>query len=394
MTELPDYGEKVCCPNCFSNYAVKAYFDGVEDFGDCHFCGERSVSVLPVSDVAKFLDEGIARKYEPEEGGSVWGCFSVEDVLLDYEQVFEDAPQSVDPPLSEIIAETSCYCGMALTFRDLWNEPYEGKWKKFCDLVKHEMRFTIFMHYAAQAEAWLSGEAPPENCDENVNGLFQLWNSFEKTFSELTTDFPIGKRLYRARMNSAGKTLGHEELTSPPLLATRNNRMSPVGISYFYGTEDAETAISETRPFVGAEVAIAEFQTEAELNVLDLVDIPPRVSPFDGKHYWLELEEFMKPFLMGFSDAIAQPVAPGDEPLEYVPTQVFCEFIKNNYWKHPVHGIRYKSALRKGGVSVVLFRGPEISLGPEPWLAFTDACRVKIIAITNEYRQAEVEPED
>jgi len=146
------------------------------------------------------------------------------------------------------------------------------------------------------------------------------------------------------------------------------------------------------RPYLGLGVTIAEFETIEPINLLDLVDIPPTVSIFDEENYAFDLEEFMKPFLQHFSHDIAQPVAPGDESLEYVPTQVFCEFIKNNYWKHRVHGIRYRSALKQDGVAIVLFRGPEISLGPEPWLAYRKQCHERITGITYEAHTGHTEP--
>ena len=45
------------------------------------------------------------------------------------------------------------------------------------------------------------------------------------------------------------------------------------------------------------------------------------------------------------------PTRPNENPLEYVPTQYLCEFVKSL----GVGGIRYRSSLRPEGWNIVLF---------------------------------------
>jgi len=295
-------------------------------------------------------------------------------------------------------------------------EQYMSSWENFCRIIKHDSRFTAFMRFSEITRNRLLDDPLLDDVDFDEFSLAMFWQDMDDLAHELLIEIPLGRTICRARMAEEKEEkrraterkpptdrkdalamlhghetegFGHEDLTSPPVERTKNSRMSPAGISYFYGGEDAATCIAEIRPHLGARVYVAEFETVATLTVLDLAELPPPVSPFDGERYSLRFEEEQKPFLREFANEISKPIGPKDEPLEYIPTQVFSEFIKNNIGRNPIHGIRYKSALKKDGVSVVLFRGPDVSLSPERWLRFKGASRVRIHSIAYEYSQSD-----
>ena len=81
-------------------------------------------------------------------------------------------------------------------------------------------------------------------------------------------------------------------------------------------------------------------------------------NPFDmssrSRRSWLT-------FLQPFAAEVARPVEAGAGEVDYVPTQVFTEYLRRQLFDvdgEEVRGIRYRSAARPGGISWVLFIDP------------------------------------
>lgn len=251
-------------------------------------------------------------------------------------------------------------------------------WEKFCSIVKTNRRYTAFLP-----------EVEPD-CD-----LFQPSEFMKSLVSDLAnTHFKMldqGRKIYRARILKSNKKYKHEDLTSPPPRIASNNRMSPAGISLFYGALEPETCISELRPSVGEDVVVGEFEANETLIVLDLSGkIQESISIFN-EDYSYNYERWIS-FIRDFVANISRPIRPMDQEIDYVPTQAFTEFLRLWNFKdimnfterkpHYINGMQFNSSLRDGGKNIVLFRGPEISLpakytGPlvppkniYPWLIF------------------------
>ncbi|MFT5731222.1 MAG: hypothetical protein ACI8PB_005417 [Desulforhopalus sp.] len=140
--------------------------------------------------------------------------------------------------------------------------------------------------------------------------------------------------------------------------------MSPSGISFFYGGLNPDVCVHEVGPGVAEMVNVAEFEVTRQLIVLNLtMEVESRRSIFDTE-YSFSYDEYFKPFLEHFINDI-----------EYVPTQVFTEFIKtknfSSHYYRPdssgnesdvfIDGVLFKSSAMKDGVNLVLFKGPDIS---------------------------------
>ena len=196
-----------------------------------------------------------------------------------------------------------------------------------------------------------------------------------------------GTKLYRARINDENINFSAKDLTSPPPEQSRNSRMSPAGISFFYGGLTPDVCVHEVRPNVAENIVVAEFEVIQELFVLNLaIENEARASIFDPD-YIFTYEEYFKPFLEHFALDISKPIRKTDYEIEYTPTQVFTEFIKAISFKDFIYqqggnkrdvfinGIQYKSSTMKDGVNLALFRGPEISTtckdhSNDAWLFF------------------------
>jgi len=177
--------------------------------------------------------------------------------------------------------------------------------------------------------------------NERVHNILQsIFKDIEKTttWGSMPVVTTIGpgsdiEKLYRARIFLSDAKL-HEALKSPALqlgppppgIAT-NGRMNAAGVSVFYGSIDEETSIAEVRPPVGCAVATAAFNVIRTLELLDLralQNATGRVSVFSPDY-----QEVMEKsaFLSELSFKITQPVMPGDEALEYLPTQAVADYL-------------------------------------------------------------------
>jgi hypothetical protein len=129
------------------------------------------------------------------------------------------------------------------------------------------------------------------------------------------------------------------------------NRANPKGIPYPYMATDKETAMSETRPWPGATLTVAQFKTVRDLKLIDCSKDVGALHPFayhgtnptSGERervVWCQINE-------GFS----RPVERSDHVADYVPTQILAELFKDNGYD----GLKYRSSISSVGTNIVLF---------------------------------------
>lgn len=202
-------------------------------------------------------------------------------------------------------------------------------------MVKYKKRYTFFQDpYFIRQEEWK---------DDILTEINQLCGNI------LTIILPSGTTIFRGRPNDNPKKprTSFKDLTAPPTEFAKENRMSATGISMFYGALDSATPVAEIRNYdSGAVIDLGEFVLKKELVVVDLFKIPKELS-FWMPQYFREYK-----FLKKFHSEITKPITknPG---IEYVPTQIFTEYIRFMNSKH-IDGIIYKSSLT-GKKNIVLF---------------------------------------
>jgi hypothetical protein len=188
-----------------------------------------------------------------------------------------------------------------------------------------------------------------------------------------------GTALWRAQVGHAWRTerhldeKGHEidcidvEDPFPPErmvpLPDRANegRVNPKGIPCFYFSTDRDTAMAETRPWIGSFVSVAQFVMLRDFRVVDC----SAVEILDGWHFDLHLN-LIEPEPAKWEEcvwgdinrAFSQPVSRTDDVAEYAPTQVLAEAFRNAGYD----GIVYGSKLGKGkNVAIFDLAGAEIA---------------------------------
>lgn len=365
---------KYCCFNCFNDLFIQQFIEYFDIKGNCSYCQSKNVYIADIYEVGAFIMEGIFRKYEDaansvafcsQDGGYQLSTLDIDDILIKEEEIFGD---SIDDP-TELTYDLINPDGTPYVRQDPYGPVELGSeifqtWQSFCDLIKSKQRFTALSPFTFITSE-LTEKFKPNEFLENLLSYLEI---------EFVSKVPAKTIIHRGRLGEYSK---HKDLTSPPINKTKNNRMSPKGISIFYGSMDIKTAIYEVRPSLSEIVTVGKFVLEKDLNIIDLSrNFDKYQSIFDGD-YSIEYERILN-FLSDFVRDIAKPIRASDADIEYLPTQALTEYIRYNP-KTYIDGIKFISCMRKGGVNIVLFKGQDISYKTkDPWLKYLRKSKYKI----------------
>ncbi len=222
-------------------------------------------------------------------------------------------------------------------------------WETFKHLVKYELRY----FFANRSTG--SGDVAGMTAE-------QLLEAVSDVGQNTPTVWPVScpTPIYRARMarskDEASEWLHASDLGAPPSAKAAANRMSPAGISIFYGGTDRVTAIAEAGSHTFYRyVVTGEFSPMREIKLVDLTNLPDPPSIFDAANH---KNYFGLSFLHRFVHDITLPVElDGREHIDYVPTQVFTEYLRYAF-PDDVDGLMFPSTQGPGN-NVVIFVGPD-----------------------------------
>lgn len=172
--------------------------------------------------------------------------------------------------------------------------------------------------------------------------LKELKAFFETNKNFLMTKKEQGTILFRTRIIPfylEFSNLKKDDMLPPPSHLAKGGRINPAGIPYLYTSDDTKTAISELRPWVGANVCLAEMAIKRDLFLFDLNKSDLQGMSNDSKIY-----------LECINDLFSQPIYSEDLP-SYTPSQYIAEFIK----KISFDGIIYRSTLCSNGNNIAIF---------------------------------------
>lgn len=141
----------------------------------------------------------------------------------------------------------------------------------------------------------------------------------------------------------------------------REGRANPTGIPVLYVGSTIKTAVSEVRPWVGAEISVAECRLLRPLRTIDL-------SKGHGKSALVgpifnhlvngtapSAKEIENAVWTDIDNAFSQPVTQTDDRADYAPTQILAELFRNAGYD----AIGYKSLFgdteKRGGFNIAVF---------------------------------------
>lgn len=231
----------------------------------------------------------------------------------------------------------------------------------------------------------------PAPCDDPGKPEFAFWDSYSKfarhvrfssrfvwgdverafletvlaTIRDRDLELKAGLPLYRAQRgvdwveekDENGNWLsedvwGYGSSRMKPLTdRAKEGRANPTGIPVLYMGSTVETAVSESRPWVGAELSVALCKVLRPLKTLDLT-LGHGKSSFAGAVFShvmggqaLSAEEKERAVWIEIDNAFSQPVTVSDDRADYAPTQILAELFRN----HGYDAIGYKSLFGDGG---------------------------------------------
>lgn len=362
LNSIPD---KQVCNRHIDEYAIRNFIRRNAEDGTCDYCG-RETKVVELEKLVIFLMETVCSfytdpadfmSYNGREGGYLGALYDSNEILQEHFQLditerelFNDVFGSID---------LSREWGNEFDYRDSPADTLKFSWDYFKDVVQHRSRYYFGM---AKDLNSIDYKLMPEEILKEIGKNIKKYHLI-KTMPESTP-------LFRCRQHKGNdisvKYAGG--MTSPPqAFATQPNRMSPAGISMFYGAFEEETAIIETVQLEKREnrfYTTAIFNTKRELNIIDLSALPKVPSPFDvtrRNHYYALI------FLNNFVKDLAKPLLDKNMVhIDYIPTQIITEYFRFPFSDRlpeaqRIDGIIYPSS-RNGKKACVLFFDNEESL--------------------------------
>lgn len=162
-----------------------------------------------------------------------------------------------------------------------------------------------------------------------------------------------GTTLYRSRITPQGVgCLTTEEMGCPPSDKATAGRANTLGIPYLYLSDSAKTTYYEVRAVYLDRLSVGTFTIPESLSLVDFCDVINLYHAYGDSVEPLKEIVIKKKVIDSISKDLSKPLRRYDSEIEYVPTQLICEFCKE--YVH-ADGICFKSSLYPGGVNYVLF---------------------------------------
>lgn len=368
--------DKFICAHCIGDdYLRDVVARAVKEDEDCSFC--RSA---PAAEFDVFMEAfmvGVNNRFEqadnagmPWEGGYVFETFEQYELpdRFDWVAVGEHDVAVFDEIRDRLAEKTYASRWWIETEPD---EAFSTAWKDFREQILHRTRF-VFWARKDTGEPYLG--AGDVSVAKVLEAIGRLLVSFD-----LIKTLPAGTFTYRARghaQQEASRGWGAAQVgTNLPKNTTSPSRMSPAGIPLFYGAGNVETALAEVARADDREFfTVGQFVTTEPVTVIDLTHVPTVPSIFDPV---LGGTQGQLRFLNELVDELRQPIDTARSNLDYVPTQVFCEYFLHVFGsgedaepeadaadheveaKAKVRGLVWTSAVAAGGGDCMALNVPQ-----------------------------------
>lgn len=375
--------DRFVCDKCFDDQGLVTFIRKNAVSRICSFCSSKEEIPIaaPMNEVSVYFLKCLSQEYDlannllgwtgREDGwyGDVWSAeeLAIEEIQLGFPRNNQDC---LLPHLFGEHSDQEWCKENPYGYND--EDRIRYSWELFRKVVTHERRF-FFMSVILDrrdSELYSPGEV--------LRTIFEYAQGMS-----LFKKIPSGTRLLRARWEGCHPKFERpEELGPPPAReALKSNRMSPAGIPMFYACDDQDTALKELNADESCPgfYALGLFETLRPATLFDLTAIPPVPGLFDSMPGESELQpRQMLMFLNHVATEISKPVECVErDHLEYVPTQVVTEFVRDQLiWGNSrVDGIKYFSSVNSGHASYVFFanqsnlhRAPDRRRSQDIWL--------------------------
>lgn len=313
------------CDNCFSDRELKAFIYSGGNVGNCDCCDSKESNIIRLEELFDFF-EALLNNFERTDRGSSllkllqeeWNFFSnntIGNTIIN--SVLGKINTKIKSPNDKIV------------YADDITENI-SYWDELKNQLKWERRYLTDINLLTEDYGW--------------DVFFGSQISIKKD-----------DVFYRARIHKASglPTYKTKNMFSPPREYISSGRANPIGIPYLYLSDSIETVLYETRASYLDEVSIGKFRLKPDSTDKILIsDFTEAPSLFQ-----LKLEDVNKQIKSTLlkkiiSKDLSKPMRRYDSPMDYIPTQFICEFIKI---VTGVSGIKFRSSLHFKGNNIVLF---------------------------------------
>ncbi|MDA4846815.1 RES family NAD+ phosphorylase [Hoeflea poritis] len=312
----------LCCAHCFDDIGLRDILPSLySDEGKCDYCGSKNVQLVEPNKLYD-LFASVTNIYEEADDGQELVRWFREDWAM------FGHPRMNDIRVKDLL---TAILGGAGAVRKTYKP--SGRFK------------------SDRLERW-------EQLTAELRNRNRYFPEIEIDFSRLAELLKFLKardiqdNWFRARINAEGEAYPIDKMGAPPTGVASHGRANPPGIPYLYVGSTPETSIAEIRPHTGETATVAEFEVDAgSLSIVDLRDPKRLISPFSlGDEDKIGALRGDIGFLERLGSELTRPVRPQAAPVEYVPSQYLCEFIKTSDWD----GVLYSSSV-SDGVNLAIF---------------------------------------
>lgn len=307
------------CKDCFLDEELRSEINAnaVID-GTCDVCGKRG-KVMDFSEFYEFFATLLSLFSKTENNDK-----TIVDIIQDEWSLFKDK-EVTKVLLTEVIATNDF--GFSVDDFVNYSDEIQGRiaaWDRLKNSVKENSRFFTNMEEFVQYDYLTAGKS-----------------------------LHIGQKLYRSRITPVGqKKIKCDKMGCPPKELATAGRANPIGIPYLYLSDSAKTTYFEVRAVYLDQLSVGTFRIERELELVDFIyEVNLFLAYNDGTTSLKEIV-IKKKIIDTISDDLSKPLRRYDSELEYVPTQLICEYCKQIVG---ADGISFESSLHKGGRNYVLF---------------------------------------
>lgn len=339
--------DKLVCTNHIENDYINDFVKANSVTGVCHYC-QKETNATSLGNLMRYIGSKIMTAYDKPNNMNL--PLAVHTESMGASAVLKETEFSTN--LYELDKDIeNCFYTIDWIRHNPFDidkqEELQYMWDSFVNKVKHQRRFK-----SSEIEILVDTYHGKKSVD--------LWQVIEQIISDydLCTTLPVNHKIYRCRfVDDINKINKFKDITSPPDKNASQSRMSPLGISMFYGAFDRKTAKLESSPKGNGnseqDCVAGEFSLRKDLIVLDLTKLP-------DSDFWAPCDSNTATFLNYFSNDISKRIERDDRiHLEYIPTQILTEYFKYEYRCEDgkkLDGIIFKSSIA-GSTSnnIVLF---------------------------------------
>lgn len=379
------------CDACIGEPLLSREIAAGGDVADCSYCDRTRVACFDIPRLAERVDPvwrafvGTAEEAPHVSEDSVWWVPEGDYPATLMAELIVAADESIADDLIAHLSDTHDWdvfggdfdaydaASNIYAMREPQDPRYHDAWAAFCTSIKHGRRFF--------------SDDLTELLDDILGPLLAGTSSQFSTAIRTIGPEDEDRFIYRARpANDEGQRFSIyasplRQMGAPPPARATAGRMNAPGIPVFYGAFDVETCVAEIRGVVGGTAIAASFEIIRPLRFLDLTRLQQLQNTLSPFHPDYVRDNSYAQFAAGFHSAIKQPFVPGNEALDYLPTQAVAEYLWTRD-ERGVDGIIFGSSQVSGDhQNIVLFPGAFVVEGAD--VEATASVRHAFISIGN-----------